>query len=141
MAQFIYTGNEVNVFMNGMEIDLLQNLRGTDDYGPEPVSGIGDIHAKENAPTFARHAVTISKFALRKEKAITAGIISENGNAILLQTPFAVEVFAKLTGKLLRKYLGVTLGSDDLALTAHRVIVVDANFVAIDVVGTMADGS
>src|SRR5271156_1686063 len=100
MAKYVFTGNEVTLYLNGVEVDLVQNLRGTDDYGFEPASGIGDIHAFEYVPTMARHSIAISKFALRKETAVTAGIIQENGDAALANAPIEIEIFSKLTGAL-----------------------------------------
>jgi len=140
MAKYVFTGNEVTLYLNGVEVDLVQNLRGTDDYGFEPASGIGDIHAFEYVPTMARHSIAISKFALRKETAVTAGIIQENGDAALANAPIEIEIFSKLTGALIKKYLGVSNSSADIAVTAHRVVVEDANFVAIDTSGTLATG-
>jgi hypothetical protein len=140
MAKYVFTGNEVILYLNGVEVDLVQNLRGTDDYGFEPASGIGDIHAFEYVPTMARHSIAISKFALRLETAVTAGIIQENGDAALANAPIEIEIFSKLTGALIKKYLGVSNSSADIAVTAHRVVVEDANFVAIDTSGTLATG-
>ena len=140
MALFTYTGNEVDVYMNGVLLDLIQNMRGTDDYGFEPASGIGDIHALEYVPSMARHSIAVSKFALRKDSAVTAGIINENGDAALANTPIVIEVFSKITGALIKKYLTASNTSSDIAITAHRIVVEDANFVATDTMGTLATG-
>lgn len=140
MGQFVYTGNEVEVHFNGTVLDLVQNMRGTDDYGFEPASGIGDIHAFEYTPTLARHSISISRFALRKDSAVALGIIQENGDAALSNPPFAIEIFSKVTGKLLKKWMGALNSSSDVTVTAHRVVVGDANFVATDTTGDLATG-
>lgn len=140
MAKIVYTGNEVNVFMKGVKLDLVQNMRGTDDYGFEPASGIGDIHAFEYTPTLARHSISISKFALRRESAVDLGIIQENGNAAIANPIFDIEIFSKITGKLIKKWIGSLNSSSDITVTAHRVVVEDANFVALDTLGNESTG-
>jgi hypothetical protein len=142
MATFVYTGNEINVYFAGLKVDLVQNMRCTDDYGPEPVSGVGDIHVREYPPTMARHSVAISRFALRKDTAVGLGIINENGDAALINSGklFEIEVFSKLTGKLIKKYMGSYNGSSDATFTAHRAVVSDANFVCTDTMGDMSTG-
>ena len=142
MATFVYTGNEVTVYFAGTKIDLVQNMRCTDDYGPDPVSGVGDIHVREYPPTMARHSIAISRFALRKDSAVRLGIINQNGDAAITNSGhlFPIEIFSKLTGKLIKKYTGSFNGSSDLTLTAHRAVVSDANFVATDTTGDLATG-
>lgn len=136
-SQYIYTGNEVRVVMDGVELDLVQTIRGSDDYGDEYVSGIGDIHGLELVPTFARHTVTISGFALKKEKAILLGIIRENGDEALKGKHFTIEIFSK-EGPLLRKWEDAVNNSGDINVTAHRIVVKDATFMALDAAGTYA---
>lgn len=135
MAQFVVTGNEVYVFFNNTRLDLVQSFRATDDYGFEPASGIGDIHVTEYVPTLARHAISISRFVLKRDTAVSLGIIQENGASALVNTPFDITVISKKTGAMLRKYLKSINNSGDIGLSAHRVIVTDANFVAIDASG------
>lgn len=137
MANFVHHGNEVKVVMDGIELDLVQTVRGSDNYGHEPASGVGDIHIKEHVPSLARHTVTLSAFALRKDRAITLGIIQENGNAALRGKAFTIEVFDR-TGALIRKWTQCVNDSGDVTVTAHRIIVKDATFLATDAAGVYA---
>lgn len=137
MAVFTVTGNEVDVFFNNVKLDLMQSFRATDDYGFEPASGVGDIHVKEYVPTLARHAISISRFALKKDSAMKLGILQENGDAALKNVPFDILVVSK-AGVIMRKYIQGINNSGDIGITAHRVIVSDANFVALDASGLLA---
>lgn len=139
MAGFLtVTGNNVVVYINNQQIQVLTTLRATDDYGLEPVTEIGNIHVREYVPTVARHAVSISKFLMATETAISAGIITENGDAALLGKTFDIEIFSKSTGLLLRKYMNCSNTSGDISIQANRLIVVDANFVGTDVTGILS---
>jgi len=131
------TGNQVNVYINGVLLNVLTTLRCTDDYGYEPVVGFGDIHVKEYVPTVARHAVSISKFLLTLENAVTAGIILQNGDAAMLGNTFNIQIFAK-GGPLIKQYTHAVNTSSDLNIQSNRLIVSDANFVATDTSGTLS---
>jgi hypothetical protein len=137
VARFVVTGNEVTLVFNNVVVDLFQTFRATDDYGFEPASGIGDIHCREYVPTLARHAISISRLVLTKENAMKLNIIQENGDSALKSIVFDIQLFSKVTGQLMRKYIDGINNSGDIGVTAHRIIINDANFVAIDATGTL----
>jgi hypothetical protein len=137
VAQFVHTGNEVDLYLNGIKMDLVQTVTGNDDYGPEPASGIGDIHVFEYPPTVARHNITVSAMVLTKEKAIAAGVINENGDAAMEGLTFPIEIFKK-TGPLIRKWLRAVNANGSIQVTAHRILVKNASFLACDAAGDYA---
>lgn len=51
------TGNRIVVLFDGKQVGLVQSVGMSDDYAPEPASGIGDIHVAEYVPTMARHSL------------------------------------------------------------------------------------
>lgn len=130
------TGNEVRVAIDGVELELLQSIRFTDDYGHEAASGIGDIHVQEHVPTVARHTATMSKLAVPRETAIELGIVSENGDSALQGRVFDIEVFDRKSGVLIRKIINCVNIGGDIAFTAHRMIMTDAQFQGRDASGT-----
>lgn len=132
------SGNRIVVVMDGKQIGLVRSVRSNDDYAPEPASGIGDIHVVEHVPTMARHSLSISAMVLIKGAMMEAGIVPENGDAILQGLVFDLEQYDKDTGKLLRKYVGVSYASGDMDINAHQIVVQSGQFNAIDVVGTAA---
>lgn len=132
------SGNRIVVVLDGKQIGLLQSVRANDDYGPEPASGIGDIHVQEYVPTMARHSLSVSAMLLNKGAMLEAGIAMENGDAVLQGLVFDFEVYSKDDGQLLRKYTGCSYASGDLEVSKHAIVMQSGTFNALDVSGTAA---
>jgi hypothetical protein len=130
------SGNRIVVVFDGKQLGLVRSVRANDDYSPEPASGIGDIHVQEYVPTMARHSLSVSQMVLIKGAMLEAGIAAENGDAMLQGLVFDLEWYDKDTGKLLRKYVGVSYASGDIDINAHQIVVASGQFNALDVVGT-----
>ena len=60
----VRSGNRIVVVFDGKQIGMVRSVRASDDYGLEPASGIGDIHAQEYVPSMARHSLSISSMVL-----------------------------------------------------------------------------
>lgn len=134
----VRSGNRVLVKFDGKTVGLVKNLRANDDYSPEPASGIGDIHAQEYVPTFARHNLSASAVVMKTSDLRSAGILIENGDEALEGMVWDLEVYAKDDGTLLRKYTGVSMASCDLEIQAHQICMHNAQMVALDATGTGA---
>lgn len=132
------SGNRIVVVFDGKQVGLVRSVRPSDDYAPEPASGIGDIHAQEYVPTMARHSITVSAMVLIKGALLEAGIVPENGDGALEGLVFDLEVYDKDKGTLLRKYVGVSYASGDLDINAHQIVVQSGMFNALDVGGVAA---
>ena len=65
------SGNHLVVKINGMQVGYVQTLTGQDDYAPEPLSGIGDIHIVEWVPSQARYTITVDRMVLRASSLMT----------------------------------------------------------------------
>lgn len=131
------TGNRLVVLLDGkQQVGLLQSVNANDDYGLEPASGIGDIHVQEYVPTMARHSLSISSLVLSKKSLIAAGIIPENGDAVLQGLVFDIEIYDKDDGQLLRKYTGVSYSSGGIDVSKHAIVVQNGQFMALDVSGS-----
>jgi hypothetical protein len=131
----VRTANHVAIKLDGQQIGLMQNLRASDDYGLEPVSGIGDIHVAEHVPTIARHQLSVSFACLRRDLLVSRGFVPENGTDALRGLVFDVEVFDKRDSEMVKKYTDCSYSSGDISFDAHRVIVRNASFMAIDTTG------
>lgn len=134
----VRSGNRVVVVFDGKTLGMVRSVRGSDDYSPEPASGIGDIHVQEYVPTMARHTLSVTQMVLIKGAMLEAGIAPENGEAVLQGLVFDLEVYDKDSGALLRKYVGVSYASGDIDINAHQIIVQSGQFNALDVVGKAA---
>lgn len=134
----VRSGNRIAVVLDGKQVGLIQNVSANDDYSPEPASGIGDIHAQEYVPTMARHTLSVSAMLLNKGAMLEAGIVMENGDAMLQGLVFDFEVYSKDDGVLLRKYVGCSYASGSIDISKHAIVVQSAQFNALDVTGTAA---
>lgn len=130
------SGNRMQVRFDNQQIGLVQNLRGSDDYGPEPASGIGDIHVAEYVPTMARHTVSASAMVLYTGAMREAGISFVNGDDALRGNVFDIVVVDKESGAELRKYIDCSYASGDIEVNKHAIVVTNATFNALDVTGT-----
>ncbi|WP_441280567.1 hypothetical protein [Tardiphaga sp. 862_B3_N1_1] len=131
----VRSGNEIIVLFDGQQVGMCRSVRGSDDYGPDAASGIGDIHVAEWVPTQARHSLSVSNMVLIKSNMMALGLTPENGDAVLQGLVFDLEMYAKADGQLLRKYLGVSYASGDIDIQAHQIVVASGQFMALDVTG------
>jgi len=131
------SGNRAIVYLDGLKVGLIQTVRMSDDYAPDPASGIGDIHVQEWVPTMARHSLNISAMVLNKGSLAQAGaVVPENGDAVLLGLVFTFEVIDKATNDVLRKYTGCSYASGDLEVSKHTIVMQSGVFNALDASGT-----
>lgn len=131
----VRSGNRIAVTLDGKEVGLVQSVRMSDDYGPEPASGIGDIHVAEYVPTMARHSIAVSKMVLNADKMRSTGISALDGDDVLAGRVFDIVVYSKDDGSELRKYIGCTYASGDVEVNKHAIIVSNGQFMALDVKG------
>jgi hypothetical protein len=136
-----YEANTTRVVIDGIEVTLLADVRMEDDYAPEPVSGIGDIHMTEYYPTRAMHRATINGVIRRDEQRVADQIFLENGDAALERKTFEIELFDKRSGVMLRKLESAQHAGGNVSVTAHRIALMAANFVAIDATGDLNSGA
>ena len=134
----VRSGNRIVVVFDGKQIGMVRSVRASDDYSPEPASGIGDIHVQEYVPTMARHSLSISNMVLIKGAMMESGIVPENGDAALQGLVFDLEQYDKDSGVLIRKYTGVSYASGDIDISAHQIVVQSGQFNALDVTGKSA---
>lgn len=132
----VRSGNWIIPTLAGVRLGLIQSVRMSDDYSPEPASGIGDIHIAEYVPSVARHSIQVSQMVLENGSLRQAGIAMENGDSVLEGLVFDIEVQDKATGQTLRKYVGCSYASGDVDVQAHRIVVANAQFNALNVIGT-----
>jgi hypothetical protein len=130
------TGNRIQVEFNNKPIGLVQSVRQSDDYSPEPASGVGDIHVIEYVPTRATHRISVSEMVLIKRSMRKSGISLVNGDDALKGVVFNIVEYSRDTDEALRTYEGVSYASGSVSVDAHRIVMASAEFNAIDVKGT-----
>lgn len=134
----VKSANRFIVMLDGKQVGLLQSVDLRDDFGPEPASGIGDIHVREWVPTMARHDISVEEMVLNVGALRDQGITLENGDAALNGITFDIVVQNKDTGLTLRKYVGCSYASGSVTVRKHSIIVSSAMFHALDVTGAGA---
>lgn len=132
----VRSGNRIIVTLDGQQVGTMKSCRMNDDYSPEPVTGIGDIHVVEHVPTVARHSLSCSVVVLNSGALRQRGIALENGDDALRGTVFDIVIMSKDDGEILRKYTGCSYASGDMEVAANAVVMSNAQFNAIDVSGT-----
>lgn len=131
----VRSGNRVVVKLDGKDVGLIQSVRMSDDYSPEPASGIGDIHVAEYVPTMARHSLSISNMVLFVGAMRDAGLTALDGDDVLQGKVFDIVVYSKDDGSELRKYMGCSYASGDVEVNKHAILVSNGMFNALNVSG------
>jgi hypothetical protein len=106
-----------------------------DSYGLEDASGIGNIHVIEHIPTKAVHTVAVTAMVLFVGNLRDQGISVANGDAALLGIVLDFVVYSRDTGQALRSYRSCSYDSGTVSVEAHRILVQDGQFKALDVTG------
>ena len=88
-----------------------------------------------SVPTMARHTLAVSSMVLFTGAMREAGLTWENGDEALEGKIFDIVVESKDDGAELRKYVGCSFASGDVEVQAHQIVVSNAQFYALDVVG------
>lgn len=131
------SGNRIRILLGGIQVGTLQSVSMSDDYSPEPASGIGDIHVQEYVPTMARHTVSVSTMVMKRADLYSAGAASENGDVALLGLVFDIECFDKDNFTLLRAYRGCYYASGSLEVSKHSIVMASGTFMALNVDGDL----
>lgn len=129
------SGNQIIVTFDGKQIGAIKSVSMSDDYSPEPVSGIGDIAVQEYVPSLARHTISVQGMVLKTGPMRAAGITTLNGEDALVGRVFDILIQSKEDGAILRKYIGCSYASGSVDVTANAIVVASAQFNALNVVG------
>jgi hypothetical protein len=129
------TGNRVKVLFGGVVVGLAQSVRFNDSYALESASGIGDIHVIEHVPTRANHTVTVSAMTLFTGNMRDQGVVPLNGEVALQGLVFDIVVYSRDTGLPLRAATSCSYDSGSVSVEAHRILMQDASFQALNVTG------
>lgn len=130
------SGNRFLLVMDGVTIGAARSARLSSDYGPEPLSGIGDIHVLEHVPTMARHSVSVAQMVIKKRSLLALGLVPENGDGALRGLVFDILAQDKDTGEVVQKMIGCSYASGDVDISAHQITMMNGQFNALDVQGT-----
>ncbi len=126
---------------------MIQSLNTQDDFGFQPISGIGRPTAYENAPGFARFTVTVDTILLFPNLVAgtadlaagdhlvnfeDAGIAPKIGEDILLGTVVDIVVRTKSGSKELFRYKYCSYTGGNFGVQKHVPVTRSAQFLCID---------
>lgn len=132
----VNTGNMVALSFDGNIVGLIQSLRVSEDYAPEPARGVGSINVIEYVPTIARFHLQVSRMVLKNDNLRTAGVIFADANDALTGRVFDILIIDKDTKQVLRKYDGCSYATGDMEIRANAIIVSNATFMALSASGS-----
>jgi hypothetical protein len=144
--QSVMTGNIVVAEFGGMQVGIIQSINAQDDYGLQPISGIGRNTAYENAPGFARFSLTVDtmflfpglitgttsladtdKLVNFEDADIAPGVAEDILRGIVID----VVIRTKL-GRELFRYKWCSYGGGSFGIQKHVAVSRSAQFLAID---------
>jgi hypothetical protein len=125
----VLTGNLVLLRIAGKVIGRAQTADFDDDFGIEPVSGIGDFEPQEHVPLRATHTITVSKFVIDRNSLQQLGIVS-TGEEILTAGVIDIEVITK-DNKTVKKVESCTCRTYRLSVNAHAIIGENATWLGL----------
>lgn len=131
----VRSGNRTIITIDGKRVGLIQSMRASDDYSPEPASGVGDIHVQEYVPTMARHTLSVSTMVLSLKSLRGLGIFPENGDGALKGLVYDVVIQDKDTGEALKTYVSCSYASGDVDVSKHSIIMSNGQLNALDTRG------
>ncbi len=129
----IATANEAVVVFNGKPLGTLTSVTFDRRYGQEPQRTIGNINPVENVPTAADYSVSAGMLVLTEDDLVKNGLLPEDAEAILTGNTFDILAMHKTSGKVRIAAVGCSLDSDNIQISANRVISTNATFKALDI--------
>lgn len=144
--QSVMTGNIVAAEFGGKRIGIIQSINAQDDYGLQPVSGVGRNTAYENAPGFARFSLTVDTMFLFpgliggtssladidglvnfEDADIAPGVAEDVLRGIVIDI-----VIRTKGGRELFRYKWCSYGGGSFGIQKHVAVTRSAQFLAID---------
>lgn len=151
------SGNSVKIFMRDRPIGYLQSFSGQNDYGLQPLGGIGDGHTQEWVPGVATHTITADRAVVRLksiQSILSDGVTGinpfENMDGALLGQVFDIAVIQKgsaadpgqgtvvgSSNGIVRWWKNCSFGADSFQVTKNAIIYTNVTIHALDVHGDM----
>ncbi len=154
-----YTGNLILLTLDSQVVATIRSASFQEDYGLEPVSGVGDIHVLEYVPSLARYTINVEYAVFVGKNLRKLGLMDEDGSVKLKGVEFDIEIRGKkpageaaepaaLIGTggsakqedqeetdAIRKYTKCSYASGSISIQAHQIVMVNATFMARGVTG------
>lgn len=127
-------GHTAKISIGGKELGWFLDLSYSTDYGLTDVPVLGDTKVQEHQQT--RYVVSgeFRRYMLRDDVALDQGpgLVPRSAADAIAQGSFDLDVFDKVSGKLIAKLVDVTLGSSSSAFSIGQLTNARITFRAID---------
>lgn len=144
--QTTMTGNLVEIEIGGKRVGIINSINAQDDYGQQPVSGVGRNTAYEHAPGFARFSVTVDTSFLFPNLIAGTSSLADGDNMVNFEDAeiaprIAEDILRGLVcdivirtkgGRELFRYKWCSYGGGSIGIQKHTVVTRSAQFLAID---------
>jgi len=128
----VRTGNQIVIMINSIQVGLIQSLRVSEDYAPEPARGVGSIDVVEYVPTIARIHLQVSRMVLRDDQLRNVNVIYTDSTTALKGIVFDILIVDKdNASNILRKYSGCSYATGDIEIRTNAIVVSNATFMAL----------
>jgi len=129
------SGNEIVLTFDGNVLGVIQSLRVSSSFAPQPVVGIGSIDPIEYVPTLSKNTVQVSSAALRNSTLRKLGIMPASSEDALKGLVFDILIIDKPTKAVLRKIESCSFDNASIDIRANAVVMTDASFNALSISG------
>jgi len=136
----VYSGNQIVVMISNKPVGLLQNMTASEDYAPEPASGVGDPRVVEYVPTMQRISLACDSMSLKKDSLFSVGVFPADIQSYMASNPFTVQIIDKITGQTIRQYDGCLFASGTVSVRKHTIVAHNCTILSTNVTAGTAPG-
>jgi len=136
--QQVVTGNILQLVIKGKVVGLAQTADGRRSFGTEPVHGIGNFMPVEHVQLRYEGTVTVDRFFIRTDDLRSLGLAAL-GSDILDLGIVDMLVIDRITKKVLRQYVGMTMSDYTETFRANAIAGENATWRYLECKPSMSD--
>lgn len=126
-AQQVATGNILQIVIGGQVVGLAQTADGRRGFGTEPVHGIGNFMPVEHVQLKYAGTLTMDRFFIRNADLRSLGLAALGADVLNLGI-VDILVIDTVSNKVLRQYIGCTIGEYSETWRANAIAGENATF-------------
>lgn len=136
--QQVVTGNILQLIIDDKVVGLAQTADGRRSFGTEPVHGIGDFMPREHVQLRYEGTVTVDRFFIRTDDLRSLGL-APLGVDVLDKGVINMLVVDRITKKVIRRYLGMTISDYTETFRANAIAGENATWRYLTCTPTLTD--
>jgi len=136
--QQVVTGNILQLVIKDKVVGLAQTADGRRSFGTEGVYGIGEFTPREHVQLRYEGTVTVDRFFIRNDDLRSLGLAALGADVLTLGIVNMV-VVDRITKKVLRQYVGMTLSDMTETFRANAIAGENATWRYLECKPTLSD--